>query len=206
RPTPTSNIPPTYTPIPASAQTAAHRSASSTPPMRAGFRFTAVGRTGRAATSSARAIDPSKLTGPTAAPGGGSSISTSGSARRARATVAASPEPLKSTTATRASSRQRPRGTEPAAARKAACAAPVQPTCSPRPVAPRPRTHTTDVGRSPPYDGSGTAPTSQSTFSMLSSSAASSGVGGTAEAGEDLAPLRQVPVAEGVADGDRAPR
>src|SRR5438094_9519771 len=41
---------------------------------------------------------------------------------------------------------------------------------------------------------------------MHTASAASSSVGGTAEAGEDLAPLRQVPVAEGVADGDRARR
>src|SRR2546426_12092899 len=57
-----------------------------------------------------------------------------------------------------------------------------------------------------PYTTLFRSPTSQSTSSMLTSSAASSGVGGTAEAGEDLAPLRQVPVAEGVADGDRARR
>src|SRR2546426_4486987 len=51
-----------------------------------------------------------------------------------------------------------------------------------------------------PYTTLFRSPTSQSTSSMLTSSAASSGVGGTAEAGEDLTPLRQVPVAEGVAD------
>src|SRR5437867_4297616 len=112
----------------------------------------------------------------------------------------------RATSAAQSASCQRPRGTEAIASRKAACAADVHPTCSPPPAVSSPRSRTTDVGRSPPYDGTGTEPTWHSTASIATPSAASSGVGGTAEAGEDLSPLGQVPVAEGVADGDRPRR
>src|SRR5881296_1631982 len=84
---------------------------------------------------------------------------------------------------------------------------------SPRPAVRRPRNVTTDVGRAPPKVGTATLPTSHSTSSTRTGRAASvsprpagSGVGGTAEACEDLPPLRQVPVPEGVPDGDRACR
>src|SRR5207244_9449899 len=81
----------------------------------------------------------------------------------------------------------------------------VHATHSPRPSPSR----TSDVGRTPPgYDGTRTASTRHSTSSTTTGSAASaaSGVGGTAEAGEELPALRQVPVAERVADRDRARR
>src|SRR5207249_712275 len=78
-------------------------------------------------------------------------------------------------------------------------------THSPRPSPSR----TSDVGRTPPgYDGTRTAPTRHSASSTTTGSAASaaSGVGSTAEAGEDLPALREVPVAERVADRDRTRR
>src|SRR5207237_9648607 len=66
--------------------------------------------------------------------------------------------------------------------------------------------NTTDVCRSPTDEGTRNELTWHSTASIVTASAASSGVGGTAEAGEDLSPLGEVPVAEGVADGDRPRR
>src|SRR5206468_9079488 len=103
------------------------------------------------------------------------------------------------------SSPPRPRATPPTPPRSAACAPAPHATHPPRPCPSR----TSDVGRTPPgYDGTRTASTRHSTSSTTTGSAASaaSGVGGTAEAGEDLPALRQVPVAERVADRDRARR
>src|SRR5207237_1843686 len=99
----------------------------------------------------------------------------------------------------------RTRGTPALRARNAACASAVHATHSPRPSP----SLTSDVGRTPPgYDGTRTAPTRHSASSTTTGSAASaaSGVGGTAEAGEDLPALRQEPGAERVADRDRTRR
>src|SRR2546428_106701 len=117
-----------------------------------------------------------------------------GSVKRSRIAAAQSPRCA-----------HRPRGTRPMRPRSATCASAVHATHSPRP----PPSRTSDVGRTPPgYDGTRTAPTRHSTSSTPTGSAASaaSAVGGTAEAGDDLPALRQVPVAERVADRDRARR
>src|SRR6185369_3626554 len=94
---------------------------------------------------------------------------------------------------------------------KSACAASVQPTCSPSPRRPAPVSVTIDVGRGPPYDGTGIAPLAHATPSMTtgrsaSAAASRSAVGGTAETREDLPALREVPVAERVPRDERLRR
>ena len=88
-----------------SAQRTAHASSSRTPPIRAGFRFTAAGRTGSSSSAAALVTAPSKLSQRRSAEDHtlppGSSTSARGTASWARSASTAVPAPLKSSTATR---------------------------------------------------------------------------------------------------------